>query len=202
MVQSLACLIASRLSVSGKLPIACGMGDNLDMDIVQAGILAGLEKIASYDSALGTMRQYLYPTIAGAMQGYAWERENRVADSRPDVWPEVLSIQDGDSWPPQGGGGEYSDQPKAQDAALITSATPETALMEEEDAKTAYKAITAAIAGLGTDDVALLLRDAQIGYNAAKRQQWADELGISLGALSMRLSRLRKAAREWALNVQ
>src|SRR5450631_1048666 len=71
-VQSLACLIAARLSGGGKLPVACGVGDSLDMDIVNAGILAGLEKISTYDPSKGTMRQFLYPSIAGAMQGYAW----------------------------------------------------------------------------------------------------------------------------------
>ncbi len=188
MVQSLACLIASRLSTGGKLPVACGQGDQLDMDVVQAGIIAGLEKIAGYDASLGSMRQYLYPTIAGAMQTYAWERENRVADSRSNEWPDILCLND-----------DSSETEQSEPQALIDTRSPETAMIEEEDAKSAYKAITAAVAGLGTTDMGMLLKDAQIGYNAAKRQQWADEIGVTVGALSMRLSRLRKLAREWAL---
>lgn len=192
MVQSLACLIASRLSEGGKLPIACGSGDSLDMDIVQAGIIAGLEKIDTYDSTLGTMRQYLYPSIAGAMQTYAWERENRVSDARPDVWPEIVMLHDSSP--------QEDDTPI--EAALMDQTTPESSMIEEEEAKTAYKAITAAVSGLGTSDMAMLLKDAQIGYNAVLRQQWADEIGVSLGALYVRLSRLRRNARDWALKNQ
>lgn len=203
-VQSLACLIGSRLSGSGKLPVSCGVGDRLDMDIVQAGILAGLEKIATYDGTLGSMRQYLYPTIAGAMQGYAWERENRVADSRPVEWPECVNLSEGETWPPQGAdNAEYSDQSGHEvEAGLVTSATPQSLIEDEEASQTALAGIRAAVAGLGTEDMGLLLKDAQIGYNAAERLAWAREKGITLGALSMRLSRLRKTAREWALTVQ
>jgi hypothetical protein len=189
-VQSLACLIAARLSGGGKLPVACGVGDSLDMDIVNAGILAGLEKISEYDSKKGTMRQFLYPTIAGAMQGYAWERENRVSDSRVETWPSIVPMD----------GSEAEDA--ETEPALIDNHTPESDMIDLENAKTAYKGITAAVAGLGTEDMAMLLRDAQIGYNAVLRAEWAREIGVSVGALSMRLSRLRREARDWALTVQ
>lgn len=187
-VQLLACLIGTRLSNSGKLPQACGVGEGLDMDIINAGIEAGLAKVKDYDPAQGTMRQFLYPSIAGTMQMYAWERENRVADSRPREWPLASSPEEAD-------GERLND-------ALIDYRTPETEMIEEEEAITRGKGIRAAVAGLGTEDMAMLLRDAQIGYNAAKRQAWAAEIGVSVGALSMRLSRLRRAAREWALTVQ
>src|ERR1700761_8405147 len=39
-VQLLAALAGAKLSREGKLPKSCGVGDNLDMDIVNAGILA------------------------------------------------------------------------------------------------------------------------------------------------------------------
>lgn len=191
-VQALSCLIASRLAVSGKLPVSCGHGDGLDMDIVQAGILAGLEKIADYDSTQGTMRQFLYPSIAGTMQAYAWERENRIADSRSKEWPTIVSFEDN----PEG------DSNTPLESGLVDTRTTESDMIDEEDAKTAHKVIAATVAALGTDDMALLLRDAQIGYNAALRLAWAQEIGVSIGALNMRLSRLRKAAREWALSVQ
>lgn len=191
-VQMLSCLIASRLGTSGKLPASCGYGDGLDMDIVQASILAGLERIADYDSTKGTMRQFLYPSIAGAMQVYAWERENRIADARPRDWPVIIPFEDDPT----------AESPEPMEDALVDGRTPESEMIAEEDARTAYKVISATVAALGTDDMALLLRDAQIGYNAALRLEWAREIGVSIGALNMRLSRLRRAAREWALSVQ
>lgn len=202
-VQSVTCLIASRLSILGRLPIACGYGDNLDMDIVQAGLLAGLEKIGDYDRTLGTsMRQFLYPTIAGAMQSYAWERENRIGDSRPRIWPEIMDAEDS-GWIGDPSNDVDDETPVGPlEERLIDSDSPESLMVQEEESKTALAAIGAAVAGLGTDDMALLLKDAQIGYNAAKRQAWADEIGVTLGALSMRLSRLRKVAREIALKNQ
>lgn len=199
-VQLLACLIAVRLSTNGKLPVACGRGNELDQDIVQAGIVAGLEKIRAYDSAQGSMRQYLYPTIAGAMRTYAWERENRVGDSRPQNWPDVCGIHNDEN--PQGPLDADGEESPLNEAALLSADTPESLMIAEEDAKTSYKAIRAAIAHLGTDDAALLLKDAQIGYNAAKRREWALELGISTGTLAMRLARIRRRAQEFVLTIQ
>lgn len=199
-VQLLACLIAVRLSTNGKLPVACGRGNELDQDIVQAGILAGLEKISTYDKTLGSMRQYLYPTIAGAMRTYAWERENRVGDSRPQEWPDVCGIHDDEN--PQGPLDADGEETPLNEMALLSADTPESLMIAEEDAKTSYKAIRAAIAYLGTDDTAMLLKDAQIGYNAAKRQEWAREIGVSTGALAMRLARIRRRAQEFALTIQ
>lgn len=188
-VQSLSCLIAERLSTTGKLPVSCGVGDELDMDIVQAGLLAGLERIKAYDAALGTMRQFLYPTIAGAMRDYAWERENRVSDSRPDEAPQAVAFTDKD------------EEDAATEPALVNESTPETMMIAEQAGTAALERITAAVGSLGTDGAAMLLRDAQIGYDAAKRLEWAAEIGVSLGALNVRLSRLRRDARDWALNV-
>lgn len=200
-VQALACLLASRLSVGGRLPASCGIGDDLDMDIVQAGLLAGLEKIADYRPELGTsMRQFLYPTMAGAMSNYAWERENRVSDSRPSVG---LATQDITS-SYETGSSEEGDV-RARELlpdALIEPQTPESMLMAGDAAETAHAGVRAAIAGIGKEATALLLRDAQIGYNAAARAAWAAEIGVSVGALSVRLSRLRRDARDWALTVQ
>lgn len=212
-VQSLAVLIAERLSMGGKLPLSCGKGKDLDMDIVQAGLLAGLERLHAFDGTLGTLRQFLYPTMAGAMQSYAWERENRVGPSRPDEWPQIISFferqdsvnihdhrsdraaltEDRDSRVAFGG---------VIESALLDHNTPETLLEDEQAAIASLETIRAAISYLGTDSAAMLLKDSKIGYNAAKRREWADELGISIPALTMRLSRLRKAAREWALSLQ
>ena len=186
-VQALACLIATRLSASGKLPIACGQGKDLDMDIVQAGLLAGLEKAPKHDPSKGTMRQFLYTDIAGAMMNYAWERENRVGDSRPKDWPCTIPIDD--------------DSENMHDA-LVDTRTTEAQMIADENAIIARDAISAAIDNMPAEDMALLLRDAKIGYNAAERQKWANEIGVTVGALSMKLSRLRKRAREWALTVQ
>jgi len=189
-VQMLACLIAERLSTTGKLPASCGAGNDLDMDIVQAGILAGLEKIADFDSKLGTMRQFLYPTIVGAMRSYAWERENRVSDSRLDAGlPEVDYAY-----------AESEDKPLPEQ--LIEETTPETQLEGEESGQAALAAISGAMGALGTEGAAMLLRDAHIGRNAELRQAWADEIGVSIGALHMRLSRLRRDARDWGLTLQ
>lgn len=185
-VQMLACLIGNRLG--NRVPAACGTGINLDMDIVQAGILAGLERIKAHDPSQGTMRQFLYPTIAGAMQSYAWERENRVADSRPQEWPYILDIDE--------------DFDAEEPNLIDQSANPETQMIREEEAVQQVKSIRAAVKGLGQEATAMLIRDAQIGYDPAKRQAWADEIGVTVGALSMRLSRLRKQAREWALTEQ
>lgn len=184
-VQALACLIATRLSTGGKLPVACGQGDTLDMDVVQAGILAGLEKIAEHDSTKGTIQQFLYPTIAGAMRDFAWQRENRVSDSRGGDWPIVVDTDEAHL-----------------ESAMVTTDTPESILEANEAAQTTYNGITAAIAGMPPEDMALLMKDAQIGYNAVERRKWADEIGVTVGTLSMRLSRLRKTARDWAMNVQ
>jgi len=186
-VQALACLIASRLSAKGSLPASCGTGNDLDMDIVQAGILAGLEKLNSFDASKGTLKQYLYTAMAGAMHGYAWERENRVADSRPRVWPSTIPITEDDS---------------DIESALIDYRTTEAEIIAEEDQQTAREAISAAIDNMPAEDMAMLLRDAKIGYNAALRQAWANEIGVTVAALSTRLSRLRRKAREWALSVQ
>lgn len=208
-VQMLACLIGSRLSQSGRLPLACGRGDNLDLDIVQAGIVAGLERIGEYDSAQGTMRQFLYPTMAGAMANYAWERENRVSDSRPITAPTITSFIERATEADAG----YREEEEREERAggeqrslierdLVDPNTPETLLEAEQDARTAYAGVRAAIAGLGREATAMLLRDAQIGYNAAARAAWAAEIGVTPGALSVRLSRLRRDARDWACTVQ
>lgn len=199
-VQMLACLVGSRLSSLGKLPVSCGIGDQLDMDVVQAGILAGLEKARDFDATLGTsLRQYLYPIIAGNMRNYAWERENRVSDSRPVSLPTALSIEEGED------DNDTMDNNVEQIegiAVLIDPNSPETVVNEEEASQSSYKAIRAAVKGLGSEDMAMLLKDAQIGYNRAKRLAWAQEIGVSLGALQVKLSRLRRDAREWALTVQ
>jgi hypothetical protein len=203
-VQMLACLIAQRLSTGGRLPVSCGSGNNLDMDIVQAGILAGLEKIADYDSKLGTMRQFLYPTIAGVMANYAWERENRVGDCRPKAGlPPYQSVyDDGTLANSVDGSNEGSTGRELLPTALIENSTPESLMEAEEASKDALAGVRAAVGGLGSEGMGMLLRDAQIGYNAAKRQEWASEIGVSVGALSMRLARLRRDARDWALTVQ
>lgn len=205
-VQALACLIATRLSVGGKLPIACGSGNDLDMDIVQAGLLAGLAKLREHKPELGTMRQFLYPTMAGAMANYAWERENRVADSRPAVPPQSVSFSEHhDS---EKDVAEFTEDSKENtrtalvERALIEPNTPETLMEEEEEAQRRRRAVKTAIKGLGQEATLMLMRDAQIGYNAAKRAEWAAEIGVSVGALSVRLSRLRRDARDWALTVQ
>lgn len=199
-VQMLACLIGSRLSTLGKLPVSCGVGEQLDMDIVQAGILAGLEKVSEYDASQGTsLRQFLYPIIAGNMRNYAWERENRVSDSRPADLPVTLPIDEG-----KDDIDTFDDNGQAIEAitVLIDPATPETVVEKEQASSASYQAIRAAVKGLGSEDMGMLLRDAQIGYNRAKRLAWAEEIGVSLGALQVKLSRLRRDAREWALTVQ
>lgn len=212
-VQTLAVLIAERLSMGGKLPVSCGKGKDLDMDIVQAGLLAGLERLHAFDGTLGTLRQFLYPTMAGAMQSYAWERENRVGPSRPDEWPQITSFTERqDSIDVQSRFGERGRLTEEVDSraaigsiiepALLDHNTPETLLEDEQSAVSSLETIRAAIGYLGTDSAAMLLKDSKIGYNAAKRRKWAEELGISIPALTMRLHRLRKAAREWALSLQ
>jgi hypothetical protein len=187
-VQALACLIATRLSNSGKLPIACGKGNDLDMDIVQAGLLAGLEKLSKYDASKGTLKQFLYADMAGIMLNYAWERENRVSDSRPKDWPDVCGV-------------DYGAE-EIMPAQLVDTRSTEAQMIAEEDSQTAREAISAAIDNMSAEDIGMLMRDAKIGYNAALRQAWAAEIGVTVGALSMKLSRLRKRAREWALTVQ
>lgn len=196
-VQALACLIAQRISTTGRLPASCGVGNDLDMDVVNAGILAGLERISAHDSELGTMRQFLYPTMAGAMVNYAWERENRVNDGRPREGLPTLLMSSYEA-----GIGTDDSPPKSLPDALIDYQTPETSMMAEQDAETATAGLRAAIVGLGREATAMLLRDAQIGYDAAKRASWAAEIGVSVGALSVRLSRLRRDARDWAMTVQ
>lgn len=198
-VQALACLIARRLSVNGKLPAACGTGDDLDMDIVQAGLEAGLAKMSDYDPILGTtLRQFLYPTIAGAMSNYAWERENRISDSRPG---EGLAAQDIASSYETGSSDEGTPRELLPDA-LVDMRTPETEALDEEARGETYKGIRAAVRGLGSEATQMLLRDAAVGYDAAKRSAWAAEIGVSVGALSVRLCRLRRDARDWALTIQ
>jgi len=189
-VQSLTCLIAARLSASNKLPIACGKGKDLDMDIVQAGLVAGLAKAPRHDASKGTLQQFLYSDIAGAMLNYAWERENRVSDSRPRDWPEVMGSDYGST--------DNDEMPRQ----LVDDQNAESAMIAEEDRETAREAISAAIDNMSAEDIDMLMRDAKIGYNAALRQAWAAEIGVTIGALSMKLSRLRRRAREWALTVQ
>lgn len=198
-VQMLACLIASRLSRTNKLPVSCGRGNELDMDIVQAGILAGLQRLEAFDSTKGTLKQYLYQRMAGEMFNYAWKRENRVADALPDELPSVFSFYDEGEDPKLLD--EEGDE-EALPAQLLSHTTPETEMAELDAAKEQYEALQTAIGGLGKEGTAMLLRDVQIGYNAAARQAWADEIGVSVGALSMRLARLRRDARDWALTVQ
>lgn len=196
-VQSLSCLIASRLAAHGRLPASCGQGEDLDMDIVQAGILVGLERLQDHKAELGTLKQYLYPHIAGAMQSYAWERENRVGESRPNTSPITFSAYETTEDSPIQNGELTTDN--RDHTLLIDEQSPETTMIAEEEAMDANRAIRAAATGLGKESMDMLLRDAKIGYNSAARQVWADELGVSLGALYTKLARLRRDARDWAL---
>lgn len=197
-VQQLACLAGMRLSEQGKIPAACGVGDRLDMDIIQAGILAGLERVRHYDGTIGTMRAFLYKTIAGTMQNYAWKRENRVTDG---IWefPEKVFDSESQMPPCEEGTDKGMGMPKAQ--VLIEDSTPETILEREQDTTSADQ-LTGLTDLLGREAIGLLLKDASLGYNATARHKWAAEIGVSIGALNMRLVRLRQKAREWALNVQ
>lgn len=217
-VQLLACLIGERLSRTGKLPMACGVGGYLDMDIVNEGIIIGLEKLSEFDATKGSLKQFLYPNMAGAMRDYAWKRENRVGESLPDEQPTAVSFyekdvpfepnkrgetqeaEDRDGLP--GGMAEDGSKNMMVDARLIEEDSPESLLQREQDEETRSSVLGATLRHLGKEAVAMLRRDAAIGYNAAARQAWAEEIGVSVGALSVRLSRLRRGARDWALTLQ
>lgn len=208
-VQQLACLAAINLAAKGRLPASCGRGADIDMDIVNAGILAGLEKIKVHDGTLGTLRAFLYKTIAGTIQNYAWARENRVEDNHNT---DITKLMIYDSVPRTGMGEQSADNPedkerpsdfrsKVGDDYLITDETPESILSAEEESESnpTQEAFREVKAFLGKEDTALLLKSAQIGYDAAKRIEWASSLGLTSASLNTRLARIRKRARDWAL---
>src|SRR5271154_6481852 len=88
-IQQLAVMLGIRLSIAGKFPAACGKGLDLDMDIVQAGITRGLLVLRMGLTPRNgvTWGARLYKPIWGAMQEWAWKRENRVLDSNhPSDW--------------------------------------------------------------------------------------------------------------------
>lgn len=188
-VQQLACLAAVNLASKGKLPAAVGRGKDIDMDVVQAGILAGLEKIKLYDGTLGTLRAFLYKTIAGTIQNYAWARENRVQDNHNTDLSKILIVE-----PPTDEEEEtFKHQP------LVDPSTPLSIAMDMEE-QTAQEALGEVLSCLNEGEKALLMKDAAMGYNAPERQKWADSMGITVASLRMRLFRLRERAREWYLS--
>lgn len=205
-IQQLAALLGMRLSLANKLPNTCGIGDTLDMDIVQEGILKGLERLNAFDEAKGNLKQFLYLPMMGRMIDYAWERENRVGDCRPRAAPLIHGLSaktddtDGEDWE---GEGDVMEFDKALvEPALVTSTTPETTMEADEEGTRRLDTVRGVASYLGPVDMAMLLRDAQIGYSAIKRLAWAEELGVSLGALQTKLARLRRDARDWAMSVQ
>lgn len=190
-VQQLAVLAAINLAAKGRLPGAIGRGEDIDLDVVHAGIVAGLEKIKQYDGTIGTMRAFLYKTIAGTIQNYAWKRENRVTDGS---WDNVLTLDSTPSAP--------ADDTVAEDEVIVEGNDAEAIMLSEEREEAHAEGLRLAFAHLGEEGGEMLLKDSQIGYNAAARREWAESLGISIGALNMRLVRLRHQAREWALTLQ
>jgi hypothetical protein len=184
-VQQLACLAAYRLAAKGQLPASCGKGEGIDMDVIHAGILIGLERLRLYDGSIGTLRAFLYRTIAGTIQNYAWKRENRVTDG---LWafPDKVYTSEVDDHDEELGG--------RKEQKLIDEKTPETILLDAE--RSQYQPLREAFAYLGKEDSLLLLKAAQIGVRAL-----ALELKANPGSLATKLARLRKKAREWALAV-
>lgn len=210
-VQQLAVLAAVRAADKGRLPASCGKGKSLDMDIVQAGILAGLERVHQYDGTLGhDMRAFLYKTIAGTIQDYAWKRENRITDGRwkfpelvLDSVPYFLG-EGGSGFMDAEAEGDHGKKKTAEDVLLeeVTPLAIIEAEEEEDGAKTAVRRLRKVLGSVGEEGKAMLIRDSQIGRNRLLREQWAREIGITPAALHMRLVRLRQKAREWALTLQ
>lgn len=191
-VQQLACLAARNLANKGRLPASCGKPTDVDMDIVQSGILAGLEHLRKYDGEIGTLRAFLYKTIAGTMQNYAWKRENRITDG---IWDLTQTAIVHTEVQPQ----IEVDSARKQEY-LIEEATPETIAIEAE-ASTPRERLDVALEGISSEDKGMLIKSAQIGANLALRSLWAAELGISYLHLANKLSRARKRARDWALAI-
>lgn len=199
-VQQLAVLAAVRAADKGQLPVSCGKGDTLDMDIIHAGILAGLERIHKFDGTIGDMRAFLYKTIDGTIRNYAWARENRIEDNHNTDISKVLVLEAAE---PIGMGEDVAER-NVGTVILRDASSPDLELEKEQEPipKTAAKALGEVFAYLGEEATALLQKDAQIGRNAIKRREWADSLGLTVMGLATKLSRLRVRARVWALSRQ
>lgn len=192
-VQQLACLAGVRLSNKGMLPVSCGKGGNLDMDIINAGILVGLEKLRRYDGELGVnIRAYLYPSIAGEIRHYAWKRENRVThgewnSSIHEVYPSEIFEghlpPDNEEIP-----NIINEYPEAFAVDGAEEATIQTNTVEEDNHRLGRK-----LALLPTEDRRLLLKYGRLGKsNGTGRRMMAEELGITVPALRMRLQRIKE----------
>lgn len=189
MVQQLACLAGIRLSNKGSLPASCGRGPNLDMDVVQAGILAGLEKIRKYDGVTGNIRAYLYPRIAGEIQNYAWKRENRVADG---IWSDIYEVYAADSY----------EQPGDEDAAphrmpsnMMVPSFEEMYVEAErikEKVNTKEKLISLVFKSLSKEEQEIFQTAAVMGNNKPLRLAWGEQLGLSPSGLKRKISYVRE----------
>lgn len=199
-VQQLAVLAAVRAADKGQLPASCGKGETLDMDIIHAGILAGLERVHKFDGTIGDMRAFLYKTIDGTIRNYAWARENRIEDNHNTDISKVLVLEAAE---PIDRGDDAAERSHSS-IVLRDASSPDLELEKEQEPtpKTAAKALWEVFAYLGEEATALLQKDAQIGYNALKRREWAYSLGLTVGGLTTKLSRLRVRARVWALRQQ
>lgn len=193
-VQQLACLAGIRLSHKGGLPKACGRGLDLDMDIINEGVVTGLEKLRRYDGEMGSIRAYLYPSIAGAMRHYAWKRENRVTHgewekSIHEVYPAemfegyFLENEDGETLI-----APIAGEPDVMLVDGIEDETIQTETVTEDNQRLGLR-----LAALATEDRRLLLRYGRLGKsNGTGRTAMAEEMGINVPALRMRVQRIKE----------
>lgn len=185
-VQQLACLAGARLSNKKLLPTSCGVGNNLDMDVINAGIVSGLEKLHRFDGDMGTLRAFLYPNIAGAIQHYAWKTQNRVSHAE---WRAVINeVHSSDEYSGEEVHGDYGgyfpDIPAAMQQDSYELSTEEEETEAEEDNKRKDKA-----SRVDTEDASILVRYYQENED---KQTIADSLGITLGSLYARVQRIKR----------
>lgn len=189
MVQQLACLAGIRLSNKGSLPASCGRGPNLDMDVVQAGILAGLEKIRKYDGVTGNIRAFLYPGIAGEIHDYAWKRENRVTDG---LWNDIYEVYAADSYE-QPGDDEIA--PPRMPSNMVVQSFEDMYTEAEgirDKTNTRAKRLAIVYKSISTEEKEIFETAAIMGNNKRLRGNWADSLGMSYEKLREKIRRTRK----------
>lgn len=199
-VQLVAVRIGMKLSCEGKLPVSCGTGLDLDLDIVNEGILAGLEQLSSYNPKKGTLRQFLWKSMAGAMYDHAWERESVTGFLDRKRLPHDVSLSEA----LEGKLDEEPDEDAEEKCATVARAEQfypsiEDQLIEEEESRRSKSYVESrkeALKQLSARDRALLMKSARIGSDKAKRDAWATELGISYQSLAVAIARARKKLKE------